>query len=283
MRLRGVIRYHRARDTEEALSLLASYAGAGHLLAGGVDLARSPRTDIEGLIDITSSGLSGVELSQRGGLHIGAATTLGELVESSTAGRYCGGILPEVLREFSAPPLRNMATLGGAVVSAHPWADVPTLLVALGAEVRWTDGTERTVPLEEVYAGAFRNLFRRAVLTEIRLPPCRGGYAFWKLRRCAADVAMLNAACGIGLREGRVEWAQVGVGATPSRGHRLPWLEELVQGEVPGEGLWEEVSAQVSAKLDTSDDRRVGAKWRRKAAGPLVARTLARAAERANR
>ncbi|MGB9861497.1 MAG: xanthine dehydrogenase family protein subunit M, partial [Candidatus Bipolaricaulaceae bacterium] len=58
MRLRGVRRYHWARDVDEALSLLSAYQGKGALLAGGVDLARSPRTDIEGLIDINGLGLS---------------------------------------------------------------------------------------------------------------------------------------------------------------------------------------------------------------------------------
>ncbi len=281
MRLQGVVRYHRARDTEEALSLLAGYEGRGALLAGGVDVARSPRRDVEGLIDIAGAGLSHVKLTERGGLLLGATVTLTELVESRVAAQYCGGVLVETLSLFSAAPLRNMATLGGAVVSAHPWADVPTLLVALGAELRWTDGMERKGSLEGVYAGAFRELFRNAVLTEVRLPPCDGGFAFYKLRRSAADVAMLNAACGLGVAQGRIAWARIALGATPTRGRRLPWLEELVQGEVPGAELWEEVAAQVRAKLDTGDDRRATGEWRRKAAGPLVARALAQAVERA--
>ncbi len=283
MRLQGVIRYHRARDTEEALSLLASYEGKGALLAGGVDLARSPRRDIEGLIDISWTGLSYVDATEQGGLRVGAATTLGALVESEPAGGYAGGVLLEALETFSVAGLRNMATLGGAVVSAHPWADVPTLLVALGAQLRWTDGEEHVGSIEDVYSGAFRTLFRQAVLTEIVLPPHQRGFAFHKLRRSAADVAMLNAACGVGLDQGKVAWARVALGATPARGRRLPWVEELVVGDKPSEALWQEVAAEVCAKLETSDDRRAGGAWRRRAAGPLVARTLAQAAERAGR
>jgi len=281
MRLQGVIRYHRARDTEEALSLLAGYEGAGHMVAGGIDVARFPRTDIEGLIDVTACVPSGVEMSEQGALHIGAASTLTELIESDPVRRYGGGILPEVLQDFSAPPLRNMATLGGAIVSAHPWADVPTLLVALGARLQWTDGTEHGAPLEEVYGGPFRNTFQRAVLTGVKLPPFLGGFAFCKLRRSAADVAMLNAVCGIGLEGGRVQWARVALGATPARGQRLAWLEESLVGESVREELWQEAGREVSGKLDMGSDRRASAQWRRSAAGPLVARTLAHAAQRA--
>ncbi len=283
MRLQGVIRYHRARDTEEALSLLAGYEGAGHLVAGGVDVARFPRTDIEGLIDVTTCGLSGVEISEQGELHIGATATLGELMESTHARGYGGGILPDVLREFSAPPLRNMATLGGAVVSAHPWADVPTLLVALGARLTWTDGSEHRALLEEVYGGPFRNTFQRAVLTRVELPPWRGGFAFCKLRRSAADVAMLNAACGVGLENGRVRWARLALGATPARGQRLPWLEEQLVGHRAQDELWQEAGREASRTLDSGSDRRAEAEWRAHAVGPLVARTLARAAQRAGR
>lgn len=41
MRLRGVRRYHWARDVDEALSLLSAYQGKGALLAGGW-ISRAP-------------------------------------------------------------------------------------------------------------------------------------------------------------------------------------------------------------------------------------------------
>ena len=283
MRLKGIKRFHYARDLDEALSLLSAYAGRGAILAGGLDLSRSSRTDLEGLIDITGMGLSYVR-EEGGGLRIGATTTLTEVLESRAAREYLGGFLVEVLGQVAVPPLRNQATLGGAVVSAHPWADIPTALVALGAEAHWADDAgEHRASVEKLWQEPFRKIFRKAVLTEIALPPWDGAFAFERLTRSAYDIALLNCACGLGLEDGKISWARVALGATPRRGHRLPWLEEFLAGKAPGEELWREVRKQLEAKVEVGTDRRASKEWRRAAAGPLVARTLARAAERAVR
>lgn len=280
MKLRNVARYHAARDVEEALSLLAAYDGRGAVLAGGVDLARYPRTDIEGLIDVTGAGLGWVR-QRDGGLSVGATTSLTELLEAPLAHGYLRGIVAEVLRRVAVLPLRNMATLGGAVVSAHPWADIPTLLVALGVQVRWAGVREEVGEIEEVYAGPFRERFRNAVVTEVVFPPWDGGFAFEKLGRSTYDIALINTVCGVGLSDGAIAWARMAVGATPGRGRRLPWLEAELVGQVPSQALWKRVASEVAEKVDTDTDRRADGDWRRHALGALVGRALARAAARA--
>jgi CO/xanthine dehydrogenase FAD-binding subunit len=282
MCLQRIRRFHFARDPEEALSLLDAYGGRGALLAGGVDLLRMPPRTVEGLIDITRIGLSYVWGAQ-GGLVIGATTTLTDVLLSREAAVYAGGILAEVLRQVAVPPLRNMATLGGAVVSAHPWADIPTALVALGAEARWRGEKEGRAPLEELYRGAFRGLFRTALLTEIVLPPWDGAFAYAKIGRSQYDIALLNACCGVGIADGTVVWARVAVGARPWRGERLPWAEEALVGRKTNPALWDEVARLVENRIEVGDDRRASGAWRRKVAGVLVRRALAQAAERAAR
>jgi CO/xanthine dehydrogenase FAD-binding subunit len=280
MRLK-IKRFHYARDVEEALSLLSAYRGRGAILAGGLDLARSFNPKLEGLIDISGLGLSYVH-EQDGGLRIGATTTLTEVLESRAAREYLGGFLAEVVGQVANPPLRNQATFGGAVASAHPWADLPTALVAVGAEVRWVDQEgEHRARVEELWQGEFRRLLSSAVITEIFLPPWEGAFAFGKLSRNVGDIALLNCACGLGIEDGKVAWARVALGATPRRGRRLLWLEDLLTGEAPGEELWQVVREQVEANVEVGADRRASAAWRRAAAGPLLARTLARAAEKA--
>lgn len=279
MRLTGIRRFHFARDAEEALSLLAAYDGRAALLAGGVDLLRSPRGDIEGVIDITRIGLSYVRES-RGGLVIGATTTLTEVLASAAAPAYAGGLLASALSQVAVPPLRNMATLGGALVSAHPWADIPTVLVALGAEVRWQGEKEGKAPVEELYGTSFRGLFRRAVALEVVLPPWEGAFVHEKVSRTRYDIALLNACCGVGLDGEEIRWARVAVGARPNRGERLPWAEEALIGRKPGGELWNEVQRLVESRVEVGDDRRAGATWRRRTAGVLVRRALARAAQR---
>ncbi len=282
MRPSKVRRFHFARDVEEALSLLAAYDGRGSLLAGGVDLLRSPPASLEGLISITRIGLSYVN-ETRGAPAIGATTTLTDILERERARTYAGGVLREMLGQVAVPPLRNMATLGGAVVSAHPWADIPTALVALGAEARWQADREEQAPMEDLYGGAFRGIFRRAVLVEVVFPPWDGAFAYEKVSRTRYDIALLNACCGVGLDDGVIAWARVAVGATPDRGERLPWAEEALVGEKPGEKRWKEIRALVEGQIEVGDDRRASGAWRRSVAGVLVARALSRASARAAR
>lgn len=274
----GIKRYHYARDVEEALSLLAAYEGRGALLAGGLDLGRGLPPEIEGLIDIKTAGLSGVRLEGEE-LIIGATTTLEEIRTSKECAAYFGGFFADVLRQVANHVLRYMATLGGAVVSAHPWADVPTALVALGAEVRWhTEEGEEGAPIEELYRRPFRAIFRRAVLTEVRLPAWDGAFAFEKIARNAGDIALLNCACGLGLDgEGRIAWARVAVGATPRRARRLPGAEALLVGESPSEGLWDEVGRRAAAEAEVGGDLRATAEWRRAVLPVIVRRALERA------
>jgi len=279
VRLRGIRRFHWARDVEEALSLLAAYEGRGALLAGGVDLARSPRDDIEGLIDITRMGYAFVE-GKDGKVRIGATSTLTQVLEHPLARRYAGGVLAEALSRVASPPLRNMATLGGAVVSAHPWADIPTVLVALGAEARWQGEREEKAALEDLYEKPFRKIFRQAVVLEIALPAWSGAFAFEKVARSAYDIALLNAAAGLGVEEGRVVWARIAVGARPHRGERLSWLEQALVGEKPAPELWNKVAEEVRARVEVEDDRRAGGGWRREVAGVCVRRALERAAHK---
>ncbi|MBC7221930.1 FAD binding domain-containing protein [Candidatus Bipolaricaulota bacterium] len=281
MRLRGVLRFHWARDVDEALSLLRAYEGKGAILAGGVDLARSARTDIEGLIDITGTGLSYVREDPKG-LRIGATTTLSELLFHPLSREYAGGVIAETLRLVAYPALRNVATIGGATVSAHPWADIPTMLVALGAEARWrNEEKEEKASVEELYKTQFRGIFREAILLELVLPHWDGVFVFEKIGRNAGDIALLNVCAGLGLREGKIAWARVAVGARPERGERLPWLEEMLLGKEPDENLWKKAEEEVKERIKVGSDRRASGEWRREVAGVLVRRTLARAAGKA--
>lgn len=275
----GIQRYHYARDVEEALSLLAAYDGRGAILAGGVDLARGLPRGIEGLIDITTAGLSGVSPAN-GGLAIGATTTLEGIRTSGAVREYLGGFLAEVLGKVATWALRNMATLGGAVVSAHPWADIPTALVALGAEAQWhTEEKPEKAPVEELYRRPFRAIFRRAVLTEIRFPKWEGAFAFEKVARNAGDIALLNCACGLGIADGKISWARVAVGATPFRAQRLPEVEDLLTGESPSDELWSEAGRRAAEGVRVGDDVRATAEWRREVIPVIVRRALERAAK----
>ena len=112
--------------------------------------------------------------------------------------------------------MRHRGTIGGAVAHADPASDIPTVLLALDADlvVQGPGGT-RTLPA----AGFWTGLFESAVgpqdlLTEIRVPKVPGaGWSYQKFHPRAQD------------------WAIVGVAALARNGGAAVALTNM--GEVP--------------------------------------------------
>lgn len=150
--------YHRPKTVAEALELLER----GVPLAGGTEL--TPRRDeIPAVIDLQELGLDYME-SRDDIIVIGAAVKLQAMVENEE-------LLPSALREacrFEASlNLRNMATLGGTVMSADGRSPAVTVLLAMDAQVILEPGSE-VVSLEELLDQRDRADFR-GLITEIKL------------------------------------------------------------------------------------------------------------------
>jgi len=84
------------------------------------------------LVSLRRLGLDGIELGARGGLRVGAMTTLRALEKS----RSCAGLAGHhPLRTLSNVRVRNVATVGGHSLARDPHMDLPPLLSALDASV----------------------------------------------------------------------------------------------------------------------------------------------------
>jgi probable selenate reductase FAD-binding subunit len=150
--------YHRPKTLAEALELLDRAVP----LAGGTAL--TPRRDeIPAVIDLQDLGMRSLELSE-GTVFLGACVKLQTMVESEE-------ILPSALREASrleaSLNLRNMATLGGTIMSADGRSPLVTVLLAMEAVVVLEPGDE-VVSLETLLDQRDRSNDRR-LITEIRL------------------------------------------------------------------------------------------------------------------
>jgi xanthine dehydrogenase YagS FAD-binding subunit len=103
--------YARPSALAEVLELLAR-PGA-RALGGGTDLAGQVDSGLaapELLVDLRAAGLHGAEPAD-GGLAIGAATTLAELLETDLLHPYA--VLGTAAGSAASPLLRNQATVGG--------------------------------------------------------------------------------------------------------------------------------------------------------------------------
>ncbi|MCK5586815.1 FAD binding domain-containing protein, partial [Candidatus Bipolaricaulota bacterium] len=221
--------YQRPTSVEEAWSLLKEGGKSAKLVGGGVDVGLFAPPRISTLIDLALISNRTIEL-RNDGLVIGAGVTLTELLESPFTREYLGGIVIDMLRQVASPLLRNAATVGGALAGTHPWSDVITLFLSLGACVTQYEGELRSVSLEELLGQ--RGIIDRSIITEVVLPiPAERTFvSFEKFIRTGFDVGMLNCACRLTISDNGCEDVRIVFGGTPDIGHRLEVVEKALSG-----------------------------------------------------
>ena len=117
--------------------------GDARFIGGGTLVMRDVNYGAAGfsrLVRVSGPGAKGIEATG-GGVRIGAATTMSDVIRSSDT-----AALAPAARSIGGPAIRNMATVGGNLFAEHPYGDFATALLALDAEVEWADG--RTEPME---------------------------------------------------------------------------------------------------------------------------------------
>jgi len=117
MRL-NTFEYFEPRTLDETISLLGRYDKRVRIKAGGTSLIPSMKQDLaapEYLVNISSlADLAYIEFDPEGGLRIGAAVTLHEILSSSMiAERYAG--LAEAVGSVSSVSMHYRSTLGGNI------------------------------------------------------------------------------------------------------------------------------------------------------------------------
>ncbi len=112
--------YYRVNSVAQAISLLGKHREKAAILAGGSDLLGMMKDRIEGpklktpqhLIDIKGIKELNSIKEVKGGLRIGAATTLGDILSSDlVAAKY--PLLSQATSQVAVPQIRNVGTLAG--------------------------------------------------------------------------------------------------------------------------------------------------------------------------
>jgi CO/xanthine dehydrogenase FAD-binding subunit len=184
-----------------------------------------------------------------GTLELGAATTYASLEDAEPL-EGSHDLLRRVAGDLADRMVRNLGTVGGAVVAADPTFDAPAVLLALDARLvlRTGDG-EREVGVADFLRGEGRTDRRPDELLEaIRLPPGDGRtWAFEKYRRRLFDPAVASVAVVAGGDGGPLEDPRVVLGAIAETPLRLADVEELLaSGPLDATGV--EEAAQLAAE-----------------------------------
>jgi CO/xanthine dehydrogenase FAD-binding subunit len=248
------LKYFRPKTIEEALSLLEQ----GSPLAGGTTLTPN-RYRLDTVVDLQDLPLGALE-SKADMLEAGAGCTLQQIVEADS---LVPAALADACRSEAAWNLRNMATLGGAVVTAAGGSTLAAALLALAAEVHSLP-MDRWLPLDE-YLEARTSDAGHRLLTGFRWPSS-STLRFIKVGRSPADKPVILAALGRA-PDGAYRVVLGGWGPRPIR--VLVAEQALAAGDVAGAGR---AAAQACA---AAGDAWASAEYRAEIAGVLVRRLAA--------
>src|SRR5574342_1041936 len=163
-----------ARDSAEALAVLARVGAGARLVAGGTDLLvelKSAELAPEVVVDISrASDMKGIAMTEEG-LAIGAAVTHAEILDSPLIREHAPAVAA-ASRSIGAAQTRSLGTLGGNLANCVPSIDGGPVLLALEAQVNIAGrGARRRVALEEFFLGPRTTALRPGeLLLEILIP-----------------------------------------------------------------------------------------------------------------
>jgi carbon-monoxide dehydrogenase medium subunit len=273
--------YLKPATVPEAVAALAGAGEDAKVLAGGHSLlpvlrlrlaAPALLVDLGGIAELRGARTDGDALV------LGAMTTHAELAGSPLVVGLAP-LLAQAAAKVGDRQVRHRGTLGGSLAHADPAGDLPTVAVALDADlVLAGPGGRRTVPASEFYVDYFTTVLQPdEVLVEVRVPGLPGwGTHYEKVNRTAQAWATVAVAAAVRLENGVIAEARVALtnmGPTPVRARAV---EEALAG-----GTVEAIaSAAARAAEGTSppSDTTASSEYRAHLATVLARRALTAAA-----
>jgi aerobic carbon-monoxide dehydrogenase medium subunit len=281
--------YRLPATIEEASALLAGHAHAA-VLAGGQSLIPSMtvrRTAPSMLVDIRKiGGLRGIsKLPRKGGLRIGAATTLDE-ISGSPVVAATHEALAEAAGSVGDPQVRHRGTIGGALADGHPSGDLIAAAIALDATVNVSGpkGT-RAIAAADLVTGPYAtSLARGEIITSVDLPAAaaRSGSAYLKIRHPGSGYAVCAVAAALTVgADGTVGSVRIAVTGAADAPVRLGAVEKAGVGKTVADAAAAAGKATTKAGLTYRSDLAASAEYRAHLASVLTERAVALAGERA--
>ncbi len=271
--------YHRPKTLEEALSLLQEHGDEAKLMGGGIGLIAfmkerlmSPAhvIDMKGIEELN-------ELSRvpGGGLRIGAAVTLSELLEEGKLGKEFA-VLQEAIARVADPMIRRRATLVGNLCEAIPWVDSPPALIALDASVEAAGAKgRRSVTVSSFIKGPVDiDLGPDEIVTAVSIPPAKGREGVFEKFTAGSEFSLASVAVVL-TSEGRKRMPKVVYGAVNSTPARSPEVEEEIKdGITPG--AIRKAAQVAEAKVECMDDVLASSAYRKHLVRVITTKALGR-------
>lgn len=275
--------FFKAPSLKEALEFLGSHEGV-KAIAGGTDLLVDIRKEnarakgFKYLLDI--SGLKELKFieERKDCVAIGALSTHTMLVESPLINKHFP-LLASAAKTIGSTQIRNRGTVGGNINNASPAADLLPPLIALKAHVKLLSlKGERELSFDEFLAGPYRtNRQSDEIMTEVCVPLLGEGYFtnFQKIgRRKAMNIARLNLAVVLGIKDDTVFDPRIVPGAATAYPIRFVKAEEAISGKRIGEIDPAKTGEMASEEMISATGVRWSTPYKRIALASLVKRAL---------
>jgi carbon-monoxide dehydrogenase medium subunit len=279
--------YHRAGSVDEALALLGRFGESARLLAGGhslLPLMKLRLAEPRHLVDIRRiPGLSGVR--EEGGVLVIRAATPHQVLEHSPLVRQRLPMLSEAAAQIGDAQVRNMGTIGGSLAHADPAADLPAVMLALGAElVAIGPRGRRAIPVDGFFVKLFTtSLSPGELLTEVRvpLPPAGSGGAYAKFPHPASRYAVVGVAALLTVSGRKITAARVAITGVGAKAIRASATEAALVGQPADAGVVAAAAERAAQGLTARSDPRMDPEYWRALAVTFTRRAVATALERA--
>ena len=170
-----IVGYHRPDTLVEALQLIGRNSPATYLMGGGTKLNRSSSerfevVDLQALALQTQLGLGQIQLKGNSFV-IGAAVSLQKLMDYLDFPETLRVVFGNALQAELTYNLRQVATVGGSIVSGTARSGLTTVLLALDAalEIASPDGKQTWVPLGDYLS--LRDFTRsKDIILKVKIP-----------------------------------------------------------------------------------------------------------------
>lgn len=273
--------YHAPQTRTEALELLGSHGDDAKVLAGGqslVPVMALRLSSFDHLVDINRIDDLAHVTADGDDVRIGAmmrqTDVLGDASLAITA-----PLVTRATAHIGHFQIRNRGTVGGSLSHADGAAELPAVMLTLGAhlEAASVRGV-REIPAAEFFVGPFMTALEAdELLTGVSVPAARprSGFAVDECTRRQGDFAMVGAMCAVHLGADDiiddVALTFFGVASTPIRASAA---EGALTGAAAGNVDAADVGAAAVSDLDFVSDIHATAAYRKKVAALLAGRVL---------
>jgi len=282
--------YHAPKSLDEAVELLEKYGEDAHVLAGGTDLIphmKQRKAEPKHVVNIKGIPELACIKETPEGVHIGTLARL-RAIELSPLINEKFPLLSEAARSVGSVQIRNMGTIGGNICNASPSADMATPLMAVDAKVHvYSKDGAKEYPIAEFFHGRGEvRLEQGELVTGFTVPhlPEGAGSAFEKIGWTTLDIATVNVAAVVTLKEGKIDHCSIALGACSPAPIRVVLAEEVLRGKEPNAEAMDEAVEFIATCVEPRERwRRAPPEYRRRTSQALARDAVTRAVEAARR